>query len=107
MMRYIFSLLCFLADLSLYAQNDSVVNALEEVIVIADKNVQQNSTGYKVLTLSDSIISNNRTSFTSLIRFNSPIYMKEMVLVELVQQVLEEPVPPILQLFGMASISTL
>lgn len=77
MMRYIFTLLCFLADLSLYAQNDSVVNALEEVVVIADKNVQQNSTGYKVLTLSDSIISNNRTSFTSLIRFNSPIYMKE------------------------------
>jgi vitamin B12 transporter len=76
-MKHIFTLLCFIAGSSIHAQKETFVNSLEEVFVFTDQNVQQNSTGYKIISLNDSIIENNRTSFTSLIRFNTPIYMRE------------------------------
>lgn len=74
--RYII-LFCFLATLRSYAQKDSIVNPLEEVLVIADKNLKENSIGYKKQILNDSVIVNNPESFTSLIRYNSPIFLRE------------------------------
>ena len=71
------SFFCFLASVSLFAQKDSIVNYLEEVSVVADKNIKHNSLGLKIITLSDSIILKNRESFTSLLRFNALIYMRE------------------------------
>jgi len=68
---------CFLAMLSAYGQKDSIVNSLDEVIVIADKNIKENSIGFKKINLQDSIILNNSESFTSLLRFNAPIYFRE------------------------------
>jgi iron complex outermembrane receptor protein len=77
MMKNIVTLLCFLAGWGVRAQNDSIVNTLEEVLVIADKNIKQNHIGHKIIGLNDSVILNNRESFTNLIRFNAPIYLKE------------------------------
>lgn len=56
---------------------DTIVNNLNEVIVIADKRIKKNSKGYKIRTLSDAILHKNTESFTTLLRFNSPIYLKE------------------------------
>lgn len=58
------------------AQNDTITR-LDEVVVMANKRLKENSKAYKVTFLSDSIIVNNLESFTSLLRFNSPIYLKE------------------------------
>ena len=77
MKNIIVFLLCFLAETSMLAQNDSTMNSLEEVIVIADKYSKHNSIGYKVLSFNDSVILKNRTSFTSLLRYNSSIYLRE------------------------------
>jgi vitamin B12 transporter len=71
------SFFCFLASVSLFAQKDSIVNYLEEVSVVADKNIKHNSLGLKIITLGDSVILKNRESFTSLLRFNALIYMRE------------------------------
>tara|TARA_B110000967_G_scaffold199815_1_gene234693 strand:- start:2633 stop:4495 length:1863 start_codon:yes stop_codon:yes gene_type:complete len=71
------SFFCFLASVSVFSQKDSIVNYLEEVSVVADKNIKHNSLGLKIITLSDSIILKNRESFTSLLRFNALIYMRE------------------------------
>lgn len=67
-----FLIVCFVVQ----AQNDSI-NVLDEVVVNANKRLQKNSKAYKVTSISDSIIANNLESFTSLLRFNSPIYLKE------------------------------
>lgn len=69
--------ICFLAGLLVHAQNDSIVNPLEEVVVLADRNIKENSIGLKVVSLKDSVIQNNRESFTNLIKFTAPIYLKE------------------------------
>ena len=69
--------ICLLAGLSNYAQKDTIVNSLEEVLVIADKNIRDNSIGFKVQNLNDSVILSNKVSFTSLLRFNAPIYLRE------------------------------
>lgn len=60
-----------------FSQNDSLVNRLGEVIVLADKKLGNHSAGYKVKTLTDSVIVKNMESFTSLLRFNTPIYLRE------------------------------
>ena len=70
-------IICFLAGLVARAQNDSIVNSLDEVIVVADKNFKENSIGLKRLKLKDSVIQNNRESFSSLIRFSAPVYVRE------------------------------
>jgi iron complex outermembrane receptor protein len=59
------------------SQNDSIRTILKEVVVVADKRIVENSTGYKVRTLNDSILLKNTESFTALLRFNAPIYFKE------------------------------
>lgn len=68
---------CFLfGAINLCAQNDSVRIVLKEIIVVADKKIE-NSKGYKIQILNDSVITKNTESFTSLLRFNSLIYLKE------------------------------
>lgn len=59
------------------AQNDSLVNRLDEVIIQADPRLKQNSVGYKVEQLSDSVLVRNTESFTNLLRFNSQLYLRE------------------------------
>jgi iron complex outermembrane receptor protein len=66
----------FIITHAILAQNDSIRTVLKEVIVVADKKIE-NSKGYKVQVLNDSIITKNTESFTSLLRFNSLIYLKE------------------------------
>jgi iron complex outermembrane receptor protein len=68
---------CCLAGLSVQAQKDSIVNTLEEIILVVDKNNKENSVGLKKINLKDSVIENNRESFTSLIRFSAPIFLRE------------------------------
>lgn len=78
MMKNTFVLLfCFLAELSVLAQNDSILNSLEEVTIVADKNLKYNSVGYKIVSIYDSIILQNKVSFTSLLRYNTSIYLRE------------------------------
>ncbi|MCB4798765.1 TonB-dependent receptor plug domain-containing protein [Neotamlana laminarinivorans] len=60
-----------------FAQSDSLVNRLEEVVVTADTKLQVHSVGYKVERLTDSVILKNTESFTNLLRFNTPIYLRE------------------------------
>ncbi|WP_303315981.1 TonB-dependent receptor [Flavivirga abyssicola] len=69
----IFCIVCFKG----MAQNDSLLNRLGEVIIQADKKLKKYSVGYKVTTLNDSVIVRNTESFTSLLRFNSPLYLRE------------------------------
>lgn len=66
----------FIITNAILAQNDSIRTVLKEVIVVADKKIE-NSKGYKIQVLNDSIIIKNAESFTSLLRFNSLIYLKE------------------------------
>ena len=70
-------LFCFLAGMSLFAQKDSIVNSLEEVIVLADKHSKENSIGYKIIHVNDSVILQSPASFTSLLRYNTSIYLRE------------------------------
>ena len=72
----LFSVLFFVAYTTT-AQNDSIRRVLDEVVIVADKKLKKNSKGYKIKTLNDSIILKNIESFTSLLRFNSLIYLKE------------------------------
>jgi len=69
--------ICFLAGLHTHAQNDSIVNSLDEVTIVADKNLKDNSVGYKIVSINDSIILQNKVSFTSLLRHNTSIYLRE------------------------------
>ncbi|ARV13900.1 TonB-dependent receptor domain-containing protein [Polaribacter sp. SA4-12] len=66
----------FVITHAILAQNDSIRTVLKEIIVVADKKIE-NSKGYKIQVLNDSIITKNTESFTSLLRFNSLIYLKE------------------------------
>ena len=58
----------------LCAQQDPI--ALHEV-VISDVPLGKFSTSQNVLTLSDSVISRNGASLSDLLRFNTPVYLKE------------------------------
>lgn len=69
----LFSLL-FLCQFAL-AQNDSI-NQLEEVIV-SDKQLKGTSNTQSVQRLSDTIISRNQSSLTSLLNYNTVIFFKE------------------------------
>lgn len=60
-----------------FSQNDSIINPLQEVVILADKKLDKHSIGYKVMTLNDSIILKNTESFTNLLRYNAPIYLRE------------------------------
>ncbi|QTD37848.1 TonB-dependent receptor [Polaribacter batillariae] len=77
MKKIIFFILLFGIASHLTAQNDSLRTVLKEVIVVADKTLKKNSKGYKIITLNDSVLVKNTESFTTLLRFNSPIYLRE------------------------------
>jgi len=57
------------------AQQDSIIK-LDEVL-ITDAQLKKFSNSQSVLKLTDSVISNNKTSLTSLLNYNSVIYFKE------------------------------
>ncbi|CAD0008290.1 TonB-dependent receptor plug domain-containing protein [Flavobacterium chungangense] len=71
--RFIFSflLLCQI----IWAQNDSITK-LKEVIV-SDSNLKRFANTQSIQRLSDSIISKNESSLTSLLNYNTVIYFKE------------------------------
>ena len=76
MKKHILFTVFYIITHTFLAQNDSTRTVLKEVIVVADKKTE-NSNGYKIQILNDSIITKNTESFTSLLRFNSLIYLKE------------------------------
>ncbi|WP_158837658.1 TonB-dependent receptor plug domain-containing protein [Polaribacter sp. L3A8] len=75
-MKKLLLFITFFITHAILAQNDSIRNVLKEIVIVADKKIE-NSKGYKVQVLNDSIITKNTESFTSLLRFNSLIYLKE------------------------------
>ena len=75
MMRYIFILFFILLTGNCFAQLDSVQEL--EVVNLHSIKLKKHSKGFKVATLSDSVIVKNSESFSTLLRFNSPIYIKE------------------------------
>lgn len=72
--RFLFFLFFFIGFNS-YAQEEVVVSL--NVVNLQTVKLNKHSLGYKILTLKDSIILNNTESFSSLLRYNSPIYIKE------------------------------
>ena len=77
MKKHVLFTIFFIATYTAMSQSDSIRNILKEVVVLADKRIQKYSTGYKIRSLNDSILLKNTESFTTLLRFNSPIYFKE------------------------------
>ena len=75
MMRYILFVFILLFSSKTFAQIDSIQQL--KVINLSSVKLQKHSKGYKVLKLSDSVILKNTESFTTLLRFNTPIYLKE------------------------------
>ncbi|WP_372744028.1 TonB-dependent receptor plug domain-containing protein [Lutibacter sp.] len=75
MMKIFSFLILFLIGFSSYAQLDSVQHL--NVVNINSIVLKKHSKGYKILKLSDSLIVNNTESFSSLLRYNTPIYIKE------------------------------
>ena len=75
MTRYILFVFILLIGGKSFAQLDSIQQL--KVVNLSSKKLQKHSKGYKVLALSDSIILKNTESFTTLLRFNTPIYIKE------------------------------
>ena len=69
--------LCFLATLNVFAQVKNGFTKLNEVNLVIDTYVKNSSIGFKKITLEDSILVKNNESFTSLLRFNTPIYLRE------------------------------
>lgn len=65
----------FLLCQFIWAQQDSIIK-LDEVL-ITDAQLKKFSNSQAVLKLTDSIISNNKASLTSLLNYNSVIYFKE------------------------------
>jgi len=74
-MKLRFSILFLIISVQLFAQVDSIQKL--DVVNLSTVKLKKHSKGYKVLTLSDSIIIKNTESFTNLLRFSSPIYLKE------------------------------
>ncbi|CAL2087161.1 TonB-dependent receptor plug domain-containing protein [Tenacibaculum sp. 190524A05c] len=78
MKQVLFIIFCFCVTIvNVNAQKDSLYNPLDEVVVQANKRLLMNSKSLKVVNLNDSIIVNNLESFTTLLRFNTPIYLRE------------------------------
>ncbi len=78
MKHVLFIIFCFcVANVKVSAQKDSLYNPLDEVVIQANKRLLMNSKSLKVVNLNDSIIVNNLESFTTLLRFNTPIYLRE------------------------------
>ena len=78
MKQVLFWVICFCCIfVKVNAQKDTIHNRLNEVVVQANKRLLMNSKSLKVVNLNDSIITNNLESFTSLLRFNTAIYLRE------------------------------
>ena len=75
MMKYILLVFIFLVGSKSFAQLDSIQEL--KVVNLSSVKLQKHSKGYKVLNLSDSVIVKNTESFTTLLRYNTPIYIKE------------------------------
>jgi len=75
MVRYVLIFVfCFFISNS-FAQVDSVQKL--DLINLHSIKLKKHSKGFKVVTMSDSVIVKNIESFSTLLRFNSPIYIKE------------------------------
>lgn len=72
--RFLFFLFLFIGS-NFYAQEEVVVSL--NVVNLQIVKLKKHSKGYKILAINDSIIQNNSESFSSLLRYNSPIYIKE------------------------------
>lgn len=75
MMRNILFVFILLIVSNSFAQLDSIQQL--KVVNLSSAKLQKHSKGFKVLALTDSIILKNTESFTTLLRFNTPIYIKE------------------------------
>jgi len=75
MARYIYILFFVFLTGNCFAQLDSIQKL--KVVNLHSIKLKKHSKGFKVVTLSDSVIVKNTESFSSLLRFNSPIYIKE------------------------------
>ncbi|MBE0423660.1 MAG: TonB-dependent receptor [Lutibacter sp.] len=73
--KFLVSIIFLLIGCNFYAQQEVVVSL--DVVNIQTVKLNNYSKGYKILTLKDSVILNNSQSFSSLLRYNSPIYIKE------------------------------
>ncbi|WP_408038660.1 TonB-dependent receptor plug domain-containing protein [Tenacibaculum amylolyticum] len=76
-MRRLIFILLFVSAQIISAQSDTIFNRLNEVVIQANKRLSKTSKAYKLLKINDSVIVNNVESFTSLLRFNTPIYFRE------------------------------
>lgn len=65
----------FLCTISVYAQLDSIQQLPD--VVLTDSKLLHFSKGFKVETISDSVVERNATSLTEALRYNSSIYFKE------------------------------
>ena len=74
-LRNLSSLFCMLFCQLFLAQTDSIIK-LDEVI-IADVLLKKFSNSQNILTLTDSLITKNQPSLTSILNYNSTIYFKE------------------------------
>lgn len=74
-MKKLFLILLFLICAKSFGQLDSIQHL--NVVNIQSITLKKYSKGFKVMQLGDSIILHNLESFSSLLRFNSPIYIKE------------------------------
>lgn len=72
--RLLFFIIFFIGA-NLFAQEQVIVSL--NVVNIQTVKLNNHSNGYKILTLKDSVILNNSQSFSSLLRYNSSIYIKE------------------------------
>ena len=73
--KKLFSLLCVVICQLILAQNDSIVSLNE--VVISDLQLKKYSNSQNTLNLSDSLLSKNQPSLTSVLNHNSTIYFKE------------------------------
>lgn len=77
MMKYIVTLLCFLAGWGVRAQKEISVNLLDEVSINATKKDKNETIGQKKIVLTTKQTVKNPTTFTSLLRYNSPIVLRD------------------------------
>ncbi len=72
---FIISSVLFLCATHSYAQVDSI-QYLKEVVFM-DTTLKEYSEGYKLTTITDTLIKRNSASLTDVLRYNSTIYFKE------------------------------
>ena len=70
-----FLLFCMLACQLISAQNDSIIKL--NTVIISDLQLKKYSNSQNTLTLTDSLLSKNQPSLTSVLNHNSTIYFKE------------------------------